>query len=70
MIQTKNWDFTVIPICDSFIYKEYGIKKLGIDCLRYKYTWIEDWGEPVLQNYIKDNKGYSLKELQSMPFYK
>ena len=70
LMQTKNWDFTVIPICDSFIYKEYGIKKLGIDCLRYKYTWIEDWGEPVLQNYIKDNKGYSLKELQSMPFYK
>ncbi|MGN1043698.1 MAG: hypothetical protein ACI4PR_02715 [Acutalibacteraceae bacterium] len=70
LIQTKNWDFTLIPVDDSFLYKKYGIKTFGIDCLRYKYTWIEDWGEPVLQNYIIANEGYALKELKSMPFYK
>ena len=70
LMQTKNWDFTLIPINESFICKKYGIKTLGIDCLRYKYTWIEDWAEPILQNYIIYNDEYSLKELKSMSFYK
>lgn len=55
---------------DSFIYNNYGIKKIGNDCIRYKYTWIEDWGEPILKEYIKANEDYSLEELESMPFYK
>ncbi len=70
LIQTKNWDFSAISICDSFLYKKYGIQKLKNDCIRYKYTWVEDWGEPVLQNFIIANKEFSLKELESMSFYK
>ena len=70
LIQTKNWNFSSIPTDDSFIYKKYGIKNIGVDCIRYKYTWIEDWGEPILQNYIMANEGYSLEELEAMPFYK
>ena len=70
LIQTKNWNFNAIPVIDSFIYKKYGIKKIGDDCIRYKYTWTEDWGEPILQNYIMANEGYSLEELEAMPFYK
>lgn len=70
LIQTKNWNFHKIPVMDSFIYNKYGIKKIGSDCIRYKYTWIEDWGEPILKEYIKANKNYSLEELESMPFYK
>ena len=70
LIQTKNWNFSSIPTDDSFIYKKYGIKNIGVDCIRYKYTWIEDWGEPILQNYIMANEGYSLEELEVMPFYK
>ena len=30
----------------------------------------EDWGEPILKEYIKDNDEYSLEELESMSFYK
>lgn len=70
LIQTKNWNFNAIPVIDSFIYKKYGIKKIGDDCIRYKYTWTEDWGEPILQNYIMANEEYSLEELEVMPFYK
>ena len=70
LIQTKNWNFNAIPVIDSFICKKYGIKKIGDDCIRYKYTWTEDWGEPILQNYIMANEGYSLEELEAMPFYK
>jgi hypothetical protein len=70
LIQTKNWNFSSIPTDDSFIYKKYEIKNIGVDCIRYKYTWIEDWGEPILQNYIMANEGYSLEELEAMPFYK
>lgn len=70
LIQTKNWNFQKIPVTDSFIYKRYGIKEIGNDCIRYKYTWIEDWGEPILRDYIKANDAYSLDELESMSFYK
>jgi hypothetical protein len=70
-----SWDYQM-----DFSIKAYGlygicpcknqIKNIGVDCIRYKYTWIEDWGEPILQNYIMANEGYSLKELEAMPFYK
>lgn len=70
LIQTKNWNFQKIPVKNSFIYKKYGIKEIGNDCIRYKYTWIEDWGEPILKDYIKANNDYSLEELESMSFYK
>ncbi len=70
MIQVSNWNFNRIQLEDSFLYHKYGIKKLGNDCIRYKYTWIEDWGEPILKEYIKDNDEYSLEELESMSFYK
>lgn len=70
IIQVKNWSFTEIPIKDSFIYKKYGITTLGTDCLRYKYTWIEDWCMPVLQDYVKYNNEYTLKEIKSMELYK
>lgn len=70
LIQTKNWNFHKISVMDSFIYNNYGIKKIGNDCIRYKYTWIEDWGEPILKEYIRANENYSLEELESMPFYK
>ena len=70
LIQTKNWNFKKIPVYNSFIFDKYGIKEIGNDCIRYKYTWIEDWGEPILRDYIKANDGYSLEELESMSFYK
>lgn len=69
LIQLSNWDFNMIPIKNTFIYKKYGIKNLGKDCLRYKYTWIEDWNEPILKNYIKEHPEYTLEELKQMDFY-
>lgn len=70
LIQVENWNFRRIPIKDSFIGQKYGINKLENDCLRYKYTWIEDWGMPILQDYVNYNNNFTLEELNKMNFYK
>ena len=70
LIQLTNWDFRDIPMNDTFMNKKYGIANLGIDCLRYKYTWIEDWGVPILEEFAMYNKQYNLNELKSMKLYR
>ena len=69
LIQTIPFNFNKIDISDTFLDTKYGITKLGYDILRYKYTWIEEWGMPVLEEYVKNHPEYTVEELKKMKLY-
>ena len=69
LIQTIPFNFNKIDISDTFLDTKYGITKLGCDVLRYKYTWIEEWGMPVLEEYVKNHPEYTVEELKKMKLY-